>query len=154
KSTFDFHDQDCDYILGVPYNCHESTRMRMEVPSWQLAGGWHTYFFSNGSETNTYSDPQSMTSSSSANIEGHGPYFAISPDASKPWKRTYSEIYSAHQLTHPSQGLINIGFCHSENKNVCGLQNTINPARPVNCSIDGNDWDAYYAIPTAAWTPS
>ena len=119
-SQFAFHDEDCRWIGSIPVNCHESDRIHMEVPSWQIAGGWHTYFFSNGNQTNTYSDPQNMINSSSANIEGHGPYFAIGPEASKPWKRTYSEIYSAHQLQHPSQGLINIGFCHSENKNQSG----------------------------------
>src|SRR5688572_5826842 len=107
NSTFSFHDEDCDYVLGVPIRCYESRRMRMEVPPWQIAGGWHTYFFSNGSQTNTYSDPQNMINSSSANIEGHGPYFAIGPELSKPWKRSYSEIYSAHELQHPSSGLIN-----------------------------------------------
>jgi hypothetical protein len=130
--------------------------MRLEVPPWQIAGGWHTYFFSNGSETNTYSDPHDMINSSSANIEGHGPYFAIGPDLSKPWKQGYSEIYSAHDLQHPSMGLINLGFCHGENKNLCDppRQNTINPTRPVICPDGGNDWDAYYAIPHAAWTLS
>ncbi len=142
-----------DYSTFTFYN---GAALNMEVPPWQIAGGWHTYFFSDGSNTNTYSDPQDMVSSTSIWVSGHGPYLATGPYGPQMWKRSYQEIYSAHSLQHPSEGLINIGICHAENKDWCGSHNTINPARPYNYDIPcgQNDWDAYYGILNAVWTPS
>lgn len=151
--SFTFHDKDCDYFIA-PLKCYESRRMRLEIPPWQIAGSWHTYFFSNGSETNTYSDRNDMIHSSSVNMEGHGPYFACGAEPSKPWKRDYGEIFSAHKLQHPAMGLINIGFCHGENKDWCGSHNSINPARPLAPSnpCGTTDYDAYFTFPHVVWT--
>lgn len=125
----------------------------MEIPPWIIAGSWRTYLMVNGVKTFTYSTPDDIVSSQYINCTNRGPYNAVLTDASKPWKRNYSSIYSAHYYTHPVYGTINIGFCHDENKNVCGSQNTINPTIPPTCG-SAPDFSAYFAFVSAVWTPN
>jgi len=127
--------------------------IHMEIPPWVIQGGWYSYIISSGTNSSTVSVPRSLSSGNTLNCYGRGPYFATGPDVNKPWKRNYSEIYSAHSLVHPSAGPVNIAFCHNENKNQCNMQNTINPAITPDCSVHGNDYKAYYAMITAIWTP-
>ena len=127
--------------------------LHMEIPPWIIKGGWNTYIVSSGSISSTVSVPGDMSSGAVISCYGNGPFFATGPDLNKPWKRNYSEIYSAHSFVHPSVGPIDIGFCHNENKNECNVPNTINPAIAPDCSVHGNDYKAYYAMVSAIWTP-
>ena len=92
-----------------------------------------------------------MINNTSINCKYGGPYSAVGPDAAKTWKRSYSSIYSAHYLEHPTLGPMNIGFCHDENKNSCNQQNTINPIFHPTC-VSGTDYTGYFAILSAVWT--
>jgi hypothetical protein len=128
-----------------------SSTISMEIPPWTIAGDWHTYLVHNGIRTATYSVPNAMSPKASINCSGKGA-FAVGPDASDPWKRNYSGIYSAHYLVHPMQGPIDIGFCHNENKNICGgAGNTIDPYVPIDCS---RPYRGYFAMVSAVWTTS
>jgi len=127
--------------------------IHLEIPPWIIGGGWRTYLMVNGVKTFTYSTPDPIVGSQYVQCTDRGPYDAVGPEASKPWKRNYSSIYSAHYFTHPVYGTINIGFCHDENKNGCGSQNTINPTIPPTCA-PGTDFSAYFAFVSAVWTPN
>jgi hypothetical protein len=143
---------DCTTFLGITLSCSERSSVLMEIPPWTIGGGWHTYILHNGATTSTYSSPNDMISNGYINLQGLGPYAAVGPDASKPWKRNYSGIYSAHYLTHPTVGTINLGFCHDENKNICGGPgNTIDPSIKTDCS---NSYQGYFAMVSAVWTPN
>jgi hypothetical protein len=127
-----------------------SSTIAMEIPPWTIAGGWHTYLMHNGVRTVTYSVPDAMVPNTSIDCTGKGPHFAVGPDASQPWKRSYSGIYSAHALVHPTEGPINIGFCHNENKNECGgAVNTIDPQVPIDCA---RPYQGYFAMVSGVWT--
>jgi len=142
------------YVVGrmTDVNFYDgSSTIPMEIPPWTIAGGWHTYLMHNGTRTVTYSVPNAMAPNTSINCTGKGA-FALGPNASDPWKRDYSGIYSAHYLVHPSLGPINIGFCHDENKNICnGPENTIDPYVSTNCS---KPYQGYFAMVSAVWTTS
>ena len=137
--------------VGINFYNGSST-IAMEIPPWTIGGEWHTYFMHDGNKTVTYSVPQAMEPNTSIDCTGKGGYFATAPIVSDPWKRSYSGIYSAHALTHPTQGSINIGFCHDENKNECGHEeNTIDPAVKINCA---DSYQGYFAMVSAVWTPN
>lgn len=142
-----------NYIVGGPVsvNFQSSKSISLEIPPWTIGGGWHTYLMVDGNNTNTYSTPDNMINNTSINCKYGGPYFAVGPDAAKAWKRSYSSIYSAHYLEHPTLGPINIGFCHDENKNSCNQQNTINPIFHPTC-VSGTDYTGYFAMVSAVWT--
>lgn len=129
-----------------------SSEVSMEIPPWTIGGGWHTYFAHNGINTVTYSVPEAITPKEAINCADKGGYFATGPIEEDPWKRNYSGIYSAHQVQNPYAGTINIGFCHNENRNECkGGANSIDPSIPVDCN---NDYQGYFAMVSAVWTPS
>lgn len=128
-----------------------SSSIAMEIPPWIIAGEWHTYLMHDGTRTYTYSAPAAMVPKTSVNCTGKGS-FATGPVASEPWRRSYSGIYSAHYLVDPLQGPIDIGFCHDENKNICGgPENTIDPYAGTDCS---RPYKGYFAMVSAVWTPS
>jgi hypothetical protein len=138
-------------VMGINFYDGSST-IPMEIPPWTIAGGWHTYFMHNGTRTVTYSVPDPMAPNTSIDCTGKGPHFATGPLATDPWKRSYSGIYSAHNLNYPVMGSINIGFCHDENKNICPqTENTIDPSIPVACS---QPYQGYFAMVSAVWTYS
>jgi hypothetical protein len=142
------------YAIGRPatVNFYDgSSTISMEIPPWTIAGEWHTYLMHDGSRTATYSVPNAIVPKTSIDCTGKGG-FAAGPNASEPWKRNYSGIYSAHYLIHPAQGPIDIGFCHDENKNICrGADNTIDPYVPTDCS---KPYQGYFAMVSGVWTTS
>jgi hypothetical protein len=123
----------------------------MEIPPWTIDQGGHIYFCHNGGNTFAYASSSPLSPRSSIDCDGHGPYFATGPVLSEPWRRSYSGIYSAHAVTVPGAGPVLLGFCHNENKNLCGgLENSIDPAVPVNC----NDlYQGYFGLVSAVWAP-
>jgi len=128
-------------------------KVRFEVPPWTIAGGWHTYIMVNGNACFTYSTPGNMITDNIIDLKNYAPNFAVGPEGAKPWKRSYSSIYSAHFFAHPVEGNINIGFCHNENTNACHHKNTINPLIEPLCGT-AMDYTAYFAMVSAVWTPS
>ena len=143
-----------DYVAGktATVNFYDgSSTIPMEIPPWTIAGDWHTYLMHNGIRTATYSVPYAIVPKASINCSGKGA-FAVGPDESEPWRRSYCGIYSAHYVVHPTQGPIDIGFCHDENKNICGgPENTIDPQVPIDCS---KPYQGYFAMVSAVWTSS
>ena len=132
---------------------NSNNNLKFEIPPWTIAGRWHTYLIVNGSACYTFSSPDNLITNNILNCKKVAPKFAVGPVSFLPWKRNYCSIYSAHFITHPIQGNINIGFCHNENKNGCHQQNTINPLITPLCGTT-TDFSAYFAMVSAVWTPN
>ncbi|HEV2353567.1 MAG TPA: hypothetical protein VGR89_04950, partial [Puia sp.] len=126
----------------------------MEVPPWTVAnpGGGQFYFCHNGTNSFTYDLSATLVPKTTVDCQGRGPYFATGPVMNDPWRRNYAGIYSAQAIQHPEQGLIDLAFCHNENKNICGgPENSIDPAVPADCA---NPYQGYFAFVSAVWTAS
>lgn len=160
---------------------YSGTQNTTEVPPWIVPGGSRSYFFADGSGTYIWSTSQSLVDATSINLNSaDGPHVASetyigstiynSQNNIYNWKRNYHGIYSVASFTHPTQGLVSLGFLHGENKNfVAGniydplagwYQNTIQPNVTINpndpLSYSGGDpyhegWEAYNGIISAAW---
>lgn len=127
--------------------------LKFEIPPWTIAGGWHTYLIVNGSACYSFSAPDNLITNNTINCKKLALKLAVEPVENLPWKRNYCSIYTAHLITHPTEGNINIGFCHDENKNACHQQNTINPLIKPLCGTT-TDYSAYFAMVSAVWTPN
>lgn len=184
-----------DYVISSPYStqfkyencflnssCYQNQdKRKTEIPPWIVGGGWRSYFFVDGRETNIWSSPQSLIWNSSIDLKNDavGPYKATAPYINesfspavhiKNWKRNYAGIYSANYFSHVIQGTITLGFTHGENKNEItsgncgggnGYQNTIQQNVTIDCNnhatytssgVEG--WDAYNGFVSASWIPN
>jgi hypothetical protein len=172
------------YDCFLSSSCESKRQKRVtEVPPWIVGGGWRSYFFVDGRESNIWSSPKSLIDNSVIDLKNDavGPFRAMYPHIndyqfttypySNNWKRNYAGFYSAHYFGHPVQGTITLGFMHGENKNevLSGsctsgtyVQNTMRPAVTKDCN-DGDTysgpgksdgWDAYHSILSAAWIPN
>jgi len=171
---------DCFINTGT---CDDRRKKRVtEVPPWIVGGGWRSYFFVDGRESQIWSSPKSLIDNSVIDLKNDavGPHRAMFPYINgnfsqyvniDNWKRNYAGFYSAHYFEHPVQGTITLGFMHGENKNeITGgdcwsgnyVHNTMLPAVLKNCndpdSYSGpgksDGWDAYHSILSAAWIPN
>jgi hypothetical protein len=81
--------------------------------------------------------------------------------AGQDWRRSYYNVYTAQNLTHPAEGALTIGFLDAENKATCTGKNIICPStvtpikpyypQPYGCPLKGDYWPTMAGFICASW---
>jgi len=149
----------------------DERKVRTEVPPWIIAGGWRSYFMTDGLSSAVCSSPADLISNNGVNIRnnGVGPYNVTvnyldqvgncAAPSSHTWNRSYDGVYSAQAFNHPTAGMVSLGFEHTENKDRCnGSSNcysTMISVADINeCPYNGDYWPHYSAFICASWIPN
>lgn len=96
-------------------------RIKTEYPPYIIAGGWRTYFFTDGENSAVASHPNSMVDASELNFKDNGgPPFDVTAKGNATWKLDYYSVYSAQYINHPAAGTVSMGFAEGENHHLMG----------------------------------
>jgi hypothetical protein len=123
--------------------------MKTEYPPYIIAGGWRSYFLTDGSNSSVASHPNSMVDASELNFKDNGspPAYVVLHENAAIWKRDYYSVYSAQYVNHPVEGPVSIGFPEGENTHQPSTNGTISPCDWMN----GAAHTTYLSL---AWTPN
>lgn len=122
----ELHSMQIDTLkFGLPQNVY------MEIPTWTIEGGWHTYFISTFF-SKSISSEESLNHPLDQYIDlsdDYGPRTVTTPDIwshgylpnksalKTPWKKNYNGVFTAQVLQHPKMGEYIMAFSHGEHKN-------------------------------------
>ena len=129
-------------------------QIKTEYPPYIIAGGWRSYFFTNGSGSSIASHPNNMLFSGELNFKDNGssPIVISTPSGcpngnSEPWRYEYFCTCSAQYINHPAEGTVSVGFVEGENYELPGKGDPVS-----GCKYQEGDITTGFLC--LSWTPN